>query len=403
MKSNTSNQVVSADKLNTGFVTEGSVTFFPAPHPAIPFGPSAGLKSVPNEDPALTIFRRVYPKFERKKQPTELLQTSVPRNTSFLDDVITQKNGFVNTVIDAYNKHRALIIRPDDVWLAILVQFNFFVNGNAELLRKNFVSHEGKEKLTVKAVGTRHSVDFAALSAQMTMLMETKIVDPDLREWIMPTFSTTSATDRTIYAMVMMASMKAYFSYKFSLDCGIPRVTLEGTKKDWEDIASRLEKLENYGEDAKSWYRVLQPVISRFISAYDDPNSPELRNFWNKVAHYEGGGSGPTYLSGWITAFCFFSEKGSRVAQLMGGQLVLDGVSYPKIDSQDVPVGFAEVDVELDDNGEKFETTIIAGSIGSQICMSTSSVRDAIRPLPAWWYMIMEEVTPDKMFLDYGF
>ncbi|KAF8310914.1 hypothetical protein F5887DRAFT_1051423 [Amanita rubescens] len=379
-------------------MAEGSVTFFPAPHLAVPFDPSAGLKSVPNEDPAMTIFHRIYPTFERKKQPTELLQTSVSRNTSFLDDVIPRGNGFVHTIIEAYNEHRALIIRPDDVWLAILVQFNFFVNGNAELLRKNFVSHEGKEKLTVKAVGNRYSVDFAALSAQMTLLMESKIVDPDLREWIMPTFSTTSTTDTTIYAMVMMASMKAYFSYKFSLLCGIPRVTLEGTKKDWEEIATRLEKLEDYGKDAKSWYRVLQPVISRFVNAYDDPDSPELRNFWNKVAHYEGGGSGPTYLSGWITAFCFFSEKGSRVAHRTGHQLVLDGVSYPKIDSQDVPVGFAEVDVELDDNGEKFETMIIAGSIGSQICMSTSSVRDAIRPLPAWWYMIMEDVTPDKMF-----
>ena len=299
---------------------------------------------------------------------------------------------------------------PDDVWLAILVQFNFFVNGNAELLRKNFVSHEGKEKLTVTSVGNRHSVDFAALSQQMTVLMESKIVDPDLREWIMPTFSTTSATDRTIYAMVMMASMKAYFSYGISLTCGIPRVTLEGTKKDWEEIATRLEKLKDYGEDAESWYRVLRPIISRFVSAYDDPNSPELRNFWNKVAHYESGGSGPTYLSGWITAFCFFSEKGSRVAhhtghrfvsrvarRTAGHQLVLDGVSYPKIDSEDVPAGFAEVDVELDDNGEIFETTFVAGSIGSQICMSTSSVRDAIRPLPAWWYVVMEEVTRDKM------
>ncbi|KAF8350484.1 hypothetical protein F5887DRAFT_939459 [Amanita rubescens] len=364
MESNTSNQV----ELNTGFVAEGSVTFFPASHPAVPFDPSAGLKSVPNEDPALTIFRRIYPTFKRKKQPTELLQTSVPRNTSFLDDVIPRSNGFVHTVIDAYNTHRALIIRPDDVWLAILVQFNFFVNGNAELLRKNFVSHEEKEKLTVTAVGTRHSVDFAALCRQMTLLMESKDY-------------------RTIYAMVMMASMKAYFSYKCCLYCGIPRVTLEGTKKDWEAIASRLEKLEDYGEDAKSWYRVLRPVISR-----------ASRTSGDKVAHYEGGGSGPTYLSGWITAFCFFTEKGSLVAQLTGKQLVLDGVSYPKIDSQDVPVGFAEVDVELDDNGEKFETMIIAGSIGSQICMSTSSVRDAIRPLPAWWYMIMEDVTPDKMF-----
>ena len=95
----------------------------------------------------------------------------------------------------------------------------------------------------------------------------------------MPTFSTTTETDTTIYAMVMMASMKAYFSYGFSLMCGIPKVTLEGTKKDWQQIVSRLEKLKEYGEDATSWYHLLRPVISRFVGAYDDPNSAELRDF----------------------------------------------------------------------------------------------------------------------------
>ena len=149
-------------------MAEDSVTFFPARHPAAPFGPSAGLKSVPNENPALTFLRHVY----MTKEPTELLQTSVTGN---LDDVIPQRNGFVYTVLEAYNRHRALIIRPDDVWLAILVQFNFFVNGNAELLRKNFVSHEWKEKLNVQAVG---KADFGSMSRQMTQLMESKIVDP---------------------------------------------------------------------------------------------------------------------------------------------------------------------------------------------------------------------------------
>ena len=367
------------------------MTFFPAPHPATPFGPSAGLKSVPNENPALTLFRHVYPRSAQGKEPTELLQTSVTGN---IDNIIPRTNGFVGTVLEAYNKHRALIIRPDDVWLAILVQFNFFVNGNAELLRKNFVSHEGKEKLIVQTGGNRYSADFSSMSRQMTLLMETKIVDPHLREWIMPTFSTTTTTDTTIYAMVMMASMKAYFSYGFCLMCGIPQVTLEGTKNDWKQILSRLEKLKEYGEDTTSWYHLLRPVISRFVDAYDDPNSPELRGFWNKVAHFEGLGSGPTYLSGWITAFCFFSEKGSRIAIAQKGtsdRLVLDGVSYPKIDDQNIPLGFAEVDVKLDDNGEEFDTTLVAGSVGSQICMGTNSTRNTIRPLPAWWYVIMEE------------
>ena len=83
-----------------------------------------------------------------------------------------------------------MVIRPDDIWLAVLVQFNFFVNGNAELLRKNFVSHDGKEKLPLQTVGNRYSIDFGWMSRQMTPLMESKIVDPHLREWIMPTFST---------------------------------------------------------------------------------------------------------------------------------------------------------------------------------------------------------------------
>jgi hypothetical protein len=35
------------------------------------------------------------------------------------------------------------------VWLSILNQFNFFVNGNAKMMRNLFVSHEGKIDLTV--------------------------------------------------------------------------------------------------------------------------------------------------------------------------------------------------------------------------------------------------------------
>ena len=65
---------------------------------------SSGLRlgrwPLPNEDPALTFFRDVYPTSTRK--PTELLQTSVTGN---LDDVIPRNNGLVCTVIEAYSKH----------------------------------------------------------------------------------------------------------------------------------------------------------------------------------------------------------------------------------------------------------------------------------------------------------
>ena len=52
-------------------------------------------------------------------------------------------------MVKAYNRHCTLIVPPDDVWLAILMQFSFFVNGNAEALCSVFVSPKGKKKLVI--------------------------------------------------------------------------------------------------------------------------------------------------------------------------------------------------------------------------------------------------------------
>lgn len=39
--------------------------------------------------------------------------------------VIPDRNGFVNPAVRAYDCHHDLLIRPDDVWIAILTQINF--------------------------------------------------------------------------------------------------------------------------------------------------------------------------------------------------------------------------------------------------------------------------------------
>ncbi|PFH54120.1 hypothetical protein AMATHDRAFT_72655 [Amanita thiersii Skay4041] len=369
--------------------TTASVTFYPASHPSEPFQ----ARSSPPDSTPSALFRRVYNK--KHDKDFELLQTSLSNDSNQLEEILPLKNGFVQTILEAYNHHRALIIRPDDIWLAILVQFNFFINGNAETLRERFVSHEGKEKLVIEDIGNRYSIDFGGMSRRMTALMEQKIVDPKLREWIMPKFSTTTETDTTIYAIIMMCAMKNWFDYVFRLRCGIPQVTLEGTREDWVNILLRIEKLKEYGKDAANWYKLLRPVVSRFVAAYDDPHSPSNLDFWNKVAHIESQGSGPTYLKGWITAFCVFNHKGSHIrsASYWGTQksLMLDHVEYPRIDITDIPLGHGEVDVELDDNGERFDTVMVAGQIGLKMCRNSrggSLGKDTVRPVAGWWYLI---------------
>jgi len=41
------------------------------------------------------------------------------------------------------------MIKPDDIWLTIMLWFTKYVDDNAEQLRTAFVSHAGKKKLTV--------------------------------------------------------------------------------------------------------------------------------------------------------------------------------------------------------------------------------------------------------------
>jgi hypothetical protein len=111
-----------------------------------------------------------------------------------------------------------------------------------------------------------------------------------------------------------MSTLKAYFEYVFeSIDCGIPRVTLEGTKKDWEGILGRLEKLKEYGVETTAWYHLLVPVITRFVRAFDAPKSAANVEFWQQVAHFVPGGSGPSHYSGWISAFCVFDPEGKWI------------------------------------------------------------------------------------------
>lgn len=259
-------------------------------------------------------------------------------------------NGFVGSCVSAYNRHHNLVIRPDDVWTAIMVQFSFYIQKRAEELRSHFVDFDGQKELVVYGGGTLRTASYDMLAIDMTKQIAEHIKDPSVREWVMPQFSTTTNTDTTVYAVVLMATMQTYFRYKFELCCGIPHVTLLGTVADWESLASRIDRLLEFGELMCTWHALLKPILLEFVqSANGKPNI----DFWDRICHKKGGGSGPRYLGGWITAFCRFSEKGDW----QGGDVINDN---------DVPVGYVSVPVTVDDNGQIYKTRMFAGSLAAE-------------------------------------
>jgi len=141
-------------------------------------------------------------------------------------------------------------------------------------------------------------LDGIQLTASSGKKIEENIVDPTLRQWFMPAFTTTTKSDQATASIIMMSAMQKYFHYTCGVLCGLPSVTLLGQKRDWEEILARAERLKTFGEEPAMLYGLLKPVLTKFVETFDDPNSDDIRDFWQRIAHYSGGGSGPTYLSG---------------------------------------------------------------------------------------------------------
>lgn len=68
----------------------------------------------------------------------------------------------------------------------------------------------------------------------------------DVKEWLMPSFSTTTEIDRFVSGPTFMAAMR-YFTYTMQCLCGFSQVTLMGTLKEWKEIRKRADGLLQYG------------------------------------------------------------------------------------------------------------------------------------------------------------
>eukprot|EP01133_Synstelium_polycarpum_P012346 gene12346-14478_t len=300
----------------------------------------------------------------------EVIQTSIDEQTLDIGC-----NSFIHSAERAYSRHHHLSIRPDDVWMAIITQFSFYLNANSETLRDKFVDFQGKKELTVQGGGTLFTANYTQLADMMSKEIANNITDPSIREWTMPSFTTTTASDKMVGAVALMASMKNYFHYTFSLRCGLPKVTLHGTVDDWKNIKSRAARLTEFELPAQSmmakWAEMLDPVLDQFIATAS--HQPDVA-WWNRIANHVGGGSGPTWISGWITVFAVFTEKGEWVGdkketRSMRGQIKSE---WPLVDTQKIPCGSLSCPVTVDDNGKLYSTELFAGHIGVKVINQTT-------------------------------
>lgn len=92
--------------------------------------------------------------------------------------------------------------------LAILAQFSFFANANADALRPLLVAHGGERRVVADAgPQTLDTVDVGAVAQRMAALLRTHLADSDVTDWLLPGLSTTLPHDRATAAMVFLRTM----------------------------------------------------------------------------------------------------------------------------------------------------------------------------------------------------
>ena len=293
-----------------------------------------------------------------EKKKGILLKSTNPKNAV----PALLNNSFVGCLWDAYSNHYKLVLRPDDLWLTIAITFADYVDNHAEEMRKSFVAHDGKKQLIVVTGGTTETADWSAIISKFSNLIDENTIG-EVRDWIEPKFTTTTSNDSLIARVALMGAMKNYFSYGCYMCCGIPEITLKGTLQDWIDLRAKVDKLKTYGEESNQkpllwWHEILIPIIDNFIESYKGNVN---NDFWQSCANYIGGGSGPTYMSGWCLAFSPF-EKGRW--RLNNPNDILSTGNYGKIKTNKFKsCATVEVPLTINDNGSEYEAYFYAGGI----------------------------------------
>lgn len=240
--------------------------------------------------------------------------------------------GFFSLCKRAFDDHQTVCFRPDDVWLAILGNFARYVDANAEALRPRLVKHAGTVALVVEVdAQTPLDLDVPDLVLTMVDKQMREHLNPDVLDWLRPSFTTTTLTDQAAAAITIMGAMQKFFEYVAVTRCGLRGVTLLGTAADWLDICERVQRFADWelpeSTVMQQWLKLLAPILDVFASmGAEGSDEDELRAFW-KGMYSRYAGSGHDDVSGWLTAFAIFGPTG----QWLGGRAGLDEAGYPTI------------------------------------------------------------------------
>lgn len=292
--------------------------------------------------------------FLDRKNPSNYY-SQYEQNTGLLTDIKSQEtrnnqteHHLVNGFLYAYNNHLPLKLRPDDIKLAIQSVISVCVNNNSEKFRSLFVSHEGKMKISVQ----NETFDPNFFCTVFADAMKNNIKDPVFVDKFTGRFSTTTPLIQTVSNMMLMNTLKEYFSFEMILCCGIPNVILCGSQEDWKALEDAYNYFKTFfrGTELDKWFTHFDTIMDMFLemrmlaTSGSVPAPSHIKELWKRVISYVPQGSGgDRILGGWIRLLIPYTSKNKLIRGLDRKIQCLDvnvkdpslGEEYVSYDMQD--------------------------------------------------------------------
>ena len=209
------------------------------------------------------------------------------------EEVLSNGNyGFFSTVIECYNNHWILDMRPEDWFYTFVQTLSVAIDKQArtEEVRNFFVSHEGKKTLSVTVPDdTSLTVNYDWFLDQMLQKIQENIKTPQYVELMTADFSTSTKNDRIISSINTMSSTQEFFNYMMYCGCGIPAVTMRGTEEDWKHLMLKLENLEKLLHPIQeqlrmvlhpNWWDNIKTITQKLVETYQ--GTPDLV-WWHSI------------------------------------------------------------------------------------------------------------------------
>ena len=162
------------------------------------------------------------------------------------------------------------------------------------------MNHEGKKRLVVDSGPSIYHTDYNQFFGEMSRQIKANINKPGYTDAMESDFSSSTPEQKIVSNVMLMYSFKEYFDYVSNLFCGIPGVIMMGQETDWENMITKLERIETIlhpiEEQLKlaKWFKSSKRVLKNLLDTFK--GNPD-QDWWLRImtAKHRGGSGGGNY------------------------------------------------------------------------------------------------------------